>query len=216
MSGTITISSSYGANGDPVGHEVARRLGVEFYDRAIPVAVARELSIEPDEAIAKDWRAPGRMERVLAAMVSSSTQFVVTDAQAEQYSNPDLFRETTESVLRRIADGEGGVVLGRASMVVLGGRPDVLCVRLDGPPEARIRQVVERGVADEATARKEQKATDDARDAYGRVFYRVSQDDSKLYHLMIDSTELSFDACVDLILRAAEDRLGLKAPATRA
>ena len=210
MSGTITISSTYGANGDAVGREVARRLGVQFFDRAIPVAVARRLAVDPDEAIAKDWHAPGRMERVLTAMVDSSTQFGLMDAQAEVYSNPDVFRQATETVIRQIADGEGGVILGRASMVVLARRPDVLCVRLDGPVEERIRQVVLRGTSDEATARREQKVTDEARESYGRTFYRVAQDDPSLYHVMLDSTVLSLPACVDVVLRTAADRLGLK------
>jgi len=209
MAGTITISSSYGANGDGIGREVAQRLGLQFFDRAIPVAVARELAIEPDEAIAKDWKAPGRMERVLSAMMTGSTQFGLLDAQAEITSNPDVFRQATELVIRQIADGDGGVILGRASMVVLRGRPDVLCVRLDGPTEARISRVVQRGNADEATARREQKVTDDAREAYGRTFYRVTQNDATLYHVILDSTVLSHEACVDVVLRTADDRLGL-------
>ena len=209
MAGTITISSSYGADGDALGREVAQRLGVQFFDRAIPVAVARTLAVDPDEAIAKDWRAPGRIERVLTAMMSSSTQFGLLDGQAEIYSNPDVFRQTTETVMRQIADGDGGVILGRASMVVLRNRPDVLCIRLDGPVEGRIRHVVQRGLADEATARREQKVTDDARDAYGRTFYRARQDDPSLYHVMLDSTALSHETCVGIVLKAAADRLGL-------
>jgi hypothetical protein len=54
-------------------------------------------------------------------------------------------------------------------MVMLGGRPDVLCVRLDGPVEARIAQVVAQGV-DEASARQGQQEADSAREAYARVF----------------------------------------------
>jgi cytidylate kinase len=149
------------------------------------------------------------MERVLNAMMSSSTQFGLIDPEAEAYSNPDVFRMATEAVIRQIADGAGGVILGRASMVVLKDRPDVLCVRLDGPAEARIRQVVARSQADEAQVRKEQKDTDDARESYGRTFYRVTQNDPMLYHLIIDSTVFSLDTCIDLVLRAASDRLGM-------
>ena len=210
MAGTITISSSYGASGDRVGHEVARRLGIHFYDRAIPVAVARELAIDPGEAIAKDWRAPSRMERFLRAMTTSSPEFGLGDTASSASSNFDQFRQATEIVVRQIADGDGGVVLGRASMVILAGRPDVLCVRLDGPVEARIRHVVEREFADEPTARREQRETDDARESYGRIFYSIRQDDPRLYHVVLDPTVLSADACVDIVLRAASDRLRLE------
>jgi cytidylate kinase len=96
-------------------------------------------------------------------------------------------------------------------MVVLGGRPDVLCVRLDGPVEARIAQVVAHGV-DEASARQGQREVDDAREAYARVFFNVRQDDPHLYHLILDSTVTSIEACVDIIVRAAQDRFGSAPP----
>lgn len=211
MAGTIAISSSYGALGDPIGREVARQLGVEFFDRLIPIAVARELAVEPEEAIAKDWQAPGRMARVLAALASISVSDMAADVLSDAHTNPDAFRRATESVLRQIADGPGGVILGRASMVVLADRPDVLSVRLDGPAQARIRQAARRSGIDEEAARKDQKETDSARSAYMHAFYRQSQDNPRLYHVVLDSTALSFETCVEVILCAARDRLGIVA-----
>ncbi len=95
-------------------------------------------------------------------------------------------------------------------MVALGKRPDVLCVRLDGPAEDRIAQVVAQGV-DESEARRGQREVDKARDTYARVFFGARQNDSGLYHLVLDSTALSVDACVDIIVRAAADRFGTSA-----
>ena len=96
-------------------------------------------------------------------------------------------------------------------MVVLGGRPGVLCVRLDGPVEARIAQVMAQGV-DEASARQGQRDVDSAREAYARVFFNARQDDPRLYHLILDSTVLSAEACTGIIVRAAQDRFGSAAP----
>jgi cytidylate kinase len=211
MAGTITISASYGAEGAPIGREIAQLLGVEFFDRAIPVAVAQKLAVEPEEAISKDWHAPKRMERVLAALASTSMPYIGMDAHSELFANPDAFRQATEAVLRQIADGAGGVILGRASMVVLEKRPDVLSVRLDGPTAARIRRGIESRDIDEAAARKEQKETDTARESYLQTFYGRSQSDVSLYQVVLDSTVLSHQACIDIILRAAQDRLGLTA-----
>lgn len=109
-------------------------------------------------------------------------------------------------MLRNVADTTGAVILGRAGMVVLGGRDDVLCVRLDGPLEARIAQAVADG-SDEATARETQKDVDDARERYASLFYKVRQDDPRLYHLIIDSTALPVDACTDVIITAAKARI---------
>jgi Cytidylate kinase-like family len=120
---------------------------------------------------------------------------------------PEKFGSASKAELQRIADSTGGVILGRAGMVVLGDRPDVLCVRLDGPVEARIAQVVALGI-DEERARQGQRDVDGAREAYARVFFNARQDDPRWYHVMLDSTVLSVEACVDIIVRAAQDRLG--------
>lgn len=119
----------------------------------------------------------------------------------------DAFRRATESILQRVADTTGAVFLGRAGMVVLGGRADVLCVRLDGPIEARIAQAVADG-ADPAIASDAQRDVDGARNDYASFFYRQRQDDARLYHLIIDSTALPVDACVDIIDTAARAHLG--------
>lgn len=211
MAGTITISASYGADGAVIGREIARILGVEFFDRAIPVAVAQKLAVDPEEAISKDWHAPKRMERVLAALASTSMPYIGMDAHSELFANPDAFRQATEAVLRQIADGDGGVILGRASMMVLEKRPDVLSVRLDGPVAARVREGAKARNIDEVEARKEQKETDAARESYLQTFYGRSQSDVSLYQVILDSTSLTREACIDIILRAARDRFGLRA-----
>jgi len=205
--GTITISSSFGAGGAHIGPAVAAELDLKFYDRAIPVAVARELHIDQDQAIALDSKAPGRIERLLTALSTASLPIGVPEMPGDLMSSPNRFKDATERVLHQIADGDGGVILGRAAMVVLAHRPDVLSVRLTGPAEARIAKAIASG-EDEAAARAEQKSTDAARDAYAQAFYGVKQRDSSLYQLLIDTTALSDDASVKIIVEAARDRLG--------
>jgi cytidylate kinase len=206
--GTITISSSFGAGGAYIGPAVAKSLGLKFYDRAIPVAVARELQIDQDEAIAFDSKAPGRLERLLAALANVSMPVVIAEMPGDPAMTPIRFKDATEAFLHQIADGEGGVILGRSAMVVLADCPDVLSVRLSGPAEARIAQTVEREGRDEATVRAEQKATDSARESYSQAFYGVRQSDAKLYDLVIDSTVFSHEACAEMIVTAARDRFG--------
>ncbi|MHB8244651.1 MAG: cytidylate kinase family protein [Acidimicrobiales bacterium] len=48
----MTISGSYGAGGGVVAPRVAERLGVTFWDRAIPASVAADLAERPEEVLA--------------------------------------------------------------------------------------------------------------------------------------------------------------------
>lgn len=202
--GSVTISASYGAHGDRVGHAVAERLGLSFLDRAIPNAVARQLQLSDQSAETLDERAPSRWERIFGSL-SGLDAYGPTGQLHRPIESMESFRLATETVLRQIADSTGAVILGRAAMVVLKGRADVLRVRLDGPLDARIAQVVASGI-DETTARETQKQVDSAREHYAGFFYNVRQDDVRHYHLFIDSTAVSPEDCTDIIVKAAQSR----------
>ena len=97
------------------------------------------------------------------------------------------YREQTERVLEEIADGAGGVVLGRAGALVLGDRPDALHVRLDGPRDRRLKAAVARSGRSADEVRREMEANDRTREAYVRHFYRCDPGSAQHYHLVVDS-----------------------------
>jgi cytidylate kinase len=103
------------------------------------------------------------------------------------------------------------VILGRAAAVVLADLRGALHVRLDGPAERRLAQAVELEGVERATAERHMRETDRAREAYVQQFYGADARDPALYHVVIDSTALPLDACVELIALAAtarSDRVG--------
>ena len=116
------------------------------------------------------------------------------------------YRQQTERVLEEIAAGAGGVVLGRAGAMVLGERPDVLHVRLDGPRERRLAAAVERSGRPLEEVRREMEANDRTREAYVRHFYRCDPEAARHYHLVVDSTALPVETVVDLVVTAARAR----------
>jgi cytidylate kinase len=116
------------------------------------------------------------------------------------------YRQQTERVLIEIAEGAGGVVLGRAAALVLGQRAGALHVRLDGPEERRLEAAVARSGRPWDDVRREMEVMDRTREAYVRHFYRCDPRSAKHYHLVIDSTAMSVGAVVDLIVTAAGDR----------
>jgi hypothetical protein len=208
--GVVTLSAPYGAGGSIIGPEVARRLDLPFLDRAIPVEVARRLAVPLEEALAHDERLRGWLGRLIALTARLPTLTGPTPAPPpEAFDLEASFKAQTESVIRHLAETTGGVILGRGAVVVLAGHPGALHVRLDGPVEGRIRQAMRLEGVDEKTARERRRQTDIAREAAFRHFYGRSPADAALYHLILDSTALPLDACVDLIVRAAQARAAL-------
>jgi cytidylate kinase len=201
----ITLSAPYGAGGSQVGPAVAERLQVPFLDRAIPTGVAEKLAMPLDEALDRDEAVGASMARMTVWLGHVGQAFgapAVLPDEAEE----GAYRRATEQVILEHANGPGAVILGRAGAAVLRGHPGALHVRLDGPVDARIRQGMEVERVDRETAERHISETDRARETYVQHFYRVDARDPALYHLVIDSTVIPLDACVDMIVAAAEAR----------
>lgn len=207
--GTVTIAATYGAGGSVIAPEVAKRLGLRFIDRAIPVSMAEEMHEPLEAALAEDSDHTPQVALILDRVLATSGLFVGVTASPEQRGAlPEV--AATEQTLRRIADTTGAVILGRAGVFALKGVPGVLHVRLDGDVNARRRVAAARAGVDIAAATRAQERTDRARLAYVQHFYprAGAWNDLRHYHLVLDGTTLSHDACVDIIVRAAKDLFG--------
>ncbi len=196
----VTISASYGAGGSQIGPALAKRLGVEFLDRAIPTRVADRLQVPIDDALAHDESlgdAIGRFVSSFALLPELAGAMV----QAGVLGGEDYRRET-ERLIREHVDS-GAVILGRAAAVILRDEPSALHVRLDGPPERRVENAMKLESLDRADAERLRKSGDRAREGYVRHFYGCDARDPALYHLVIDSTALPASTVVEVIAAAA-------------
>ena len=195
----VTISAAYGAGGSRVGPVLARRLGVEFLDRAIPTQVADRLHVALEDALAHDEALGDAIGR-LASSFALLPELAGAMVQAGVLAGEDYRRET-ERLIREHRAG-GAVILGRAGAVILRDDPSALHVRLDGPPERRIEQAMELEGLSREDAERLRRDGDRAREAYVRHFYGCDARDPALYHLVIDSTALPVDTVVEIIAAA--------------
>jgi cytidylate kinase len=214
--GTVTIAATYGAGGSIIGPAVAERLGLPFVDRAIPTAIVGRIHEPLVSALADDSAAGSNVGRLLNSVLSYTGLFAGVPIDAEQLGvAPEVAQ--TEVAIRALATAGGAVILGRAGVFVLKERNDVFHVRLDGDVEARCRAAMAHEGLDHRAAAKMLQATDQARRAYVAHFYprAGSWDDPRHYHMVLDSTALSSDVCVELIVRGARDLFSRSEAATR-
>lgn len=200
----VTVSAAYGAGGSRLGPRLAEELGVAFVDRVIPSAVAERLSVPMTQAIARDDSVRSALERLLLRLAPAAQAMGATPVPADVHDDRTYLQATEDAILEHCAGGAVG--LGRAAAVVLRDSPRALHVRLDGPPAARAEQAARIEGVDLETAKRRMAETDRAREAYVRYFYGVDARDPALYHLVLDSTALAAELCVDLIARAARAR----------
>jgi cytidylate kinase len=204
--GTVTIAATYGCGGSVIGPAVAKKLGLPFVDRAIPPALAAKIHEPLVAALADDSEERSAVGRLLNSALGHTALFAGVPRTFEELGvSADVAQ--TEEAIRHTASAGGAVILGRGGVYVLKSRPGVLHVRLDAPVEARRQAAMARDGLDYKTAARMQQATDYARRAYISHFYprEGAWEDPRHYHLVLDSTAISLDACVEIITKAAED-----------
>ncbi|HEX6538509.1 MAG TPA: cytidylate kinase-like family protein [Candidatus Dormibacteraeota bacterium] len=199
----VTISASFGALGSEIAPQVAERLGVPFVDRAIPMRVAELLHVPLGAALEHDDNIESGVARIIAGAVDAIPQYgIEPPPPAEHQPTEESIREATSTVLHEMAATTGGVFLGRGGMVVLRDQPQALHVRLDGSEAGRLSQAIAHGVPKDSVHRLLWQ-TDHAREAYMHTLYDVDLHDPRLYHLVLDTTRVPADTCVDAIVSAA-------------
>jgi cytidylate kinase len=183
----VAISSPYGAGGSRIAPALAKRLGVPFLDRPAGTEPEPEKGglLSRLGSIGLAWGTPAGME-------------------LEDLVPGDARRREIEDELRALQAQGGGVILGRAAAVLLREDPRVLRVLLTGPPDRRIEQGMAIEGIDRETAARRLEQTDRARMAYHQTLYCVDPRKPELYHLMVDSTALELDVCVELIAAAVD------------
>jgi cytidylate kinase len=202
----VTISAGYGAGGSVIAPQVAQQLSMPLLDRTISSHVAEQLKVSVPEAESGAIRR-SLSDRFFAVLAPLAEGIGTSGGDADRLwtaSSPDgapLFRMQAETVMRK-ALASGAVILGRAGAAAFREEAGVLRVRLFGPADARIAQATKIEAVDEQVARQRLPEVDAARAQYVRRLYGADIDDPALYHLQIDSTVLSPDACAALITAA--------------
>jgi cytidylate kinase len=204
----VTLAALHGAGGSVVGPRVAERLGVEFFDRAIPSAIAERAGLTEQAVGVVDDRPRRRVDRLVSNLARVTDAGTATGRPVERVDLEERrLRGEIEEFLAR-ASRTGGVVLGRGGAVVLASVPAALHVYLGGPREGRVAQVMEAEGVDRPTAARLVRAHDRARREYVQDVYGVDGDDPALYHVVLDAVALGVDGCVALIVLASNYRTG--------
>jgi cytidylate kinase len=198
----VTVSASYGAGGSRVAPALAERLDVPFLGRPpLPEQGDGPECDAGDEGIGASGA--GLLSRMVSIAVSWGTPPGLT---AEELLPGETRRRELEAEVLAFAQQGAGVILGRAAVVVLRDDPRALHVLLDGPVEARTRQAMAIEGIDRPTAARRLTRVDRFRRAYVEDLYGVSVREPGVFHLVLDSTVLALDDCVEIIAAAAAAR----------
>ena len=196
----ITIGREYGSGGHEIGAEVAKRLGIAFYDRQIITLAAEKSGLSHEYIEQNEQRSKSSFIQNLAASSAYTNGFFSTQYMPLSES---IFISQAQ-VIRDIASKESAVIVGRCSDYILAGRPNTINVFIHAPMEVRIARIMKLQNIDEATAMKLIATSDKER---GNHYFRYTDrkwGKAQNYDLSINSSLLGINRTVEMLISLAQ------------
>jgi len=191
----ITIAREYGSGGHALGEEVARRLGLSFFDGALIRLTAAKVGFTRDYIRKNEQQI---VNRFLYELYAQNYAYAPTELPPRDA----LFLAQTK-IIRDIAATRGGVIVGRCSNFILKGRPHTLNVFLHADINDRRERVIKNyGVAPE-DADAEIARMDGERRNHCRYYTGEDWGLAKNYDLSLDTSLMGLSVAVDAIVDAA-------------
>jgi cytidylate kinase len=145
-----------------------------------------------------DHGLPAYLAKVLREDRASQLEDFMADALGVHPPSAVLLQHITETVLKLAVDGNV-ILIGRGGNMVTAKLPHVLHVRLVAPLEQRIEHCVEALHMTREQAAKFCSAEDHARQRYFKQYFNASIDNPLLYHLIINTGQVSYDEAARII-----------------
>ena len=190
----ITISREFGSGGRFIGEEVAKKLGIAYYDKNIINEIAEKSGLSPEYIQENSELSP---KKGLFAYALAGRD--ITGKSVE-----DMVYEAQRQVILELADKEPCVIIGRNADYILKDRDDVLNVFIHGDaPEKtqRIRQIYH---VSEKDAAKMMADTDKRRMANYNFYTNQKWGKASNYTLCLNSSQLGYDRCAYFMIRCAQ------------
>ena len=190
----ITISREFGSGGRFIGEEVAKKLGIAYYDKNIINEIAEKSGLSPEYIQENAELSP---KKGLFAYAFAGRD--ITGKSVE-----DMVYEAQRQVILELADKEPCVIIGRNADYILKDRDDVLNVFIHGDaPEKtqRIRQIYH---VSEKDAAKMMADTDKRRMANYNFYTNQKWGKASNYTLCLNSSQLGYDRCAYFMIRCAQ------------
>ena len=187
----ITISREFGSGGRFIGEEVAKQLGIKYYDKDIIAQIAEQSGFSPEYITEKAELSP---KKGLFAYAFSGRD--VTGKSIE-----DMVYEAQRKVILEIAEKESCVIIGRNADFILKDRDDVLNVFIYGDMPEKLARICKLYHVPEEKAEKMMADIDKRRMTNYRFYTDQKWGMAKNYTLSLNSSELGYDLCEKIIMK---------------
>ena len=197
----ITISREYGSGGRQIGYMTAKKLGMEFYDKELIDAAAKEIGFPPDLIADREQR----LTNSLLYNFAMGTLYGMSHPREPKISELPLTEQIFVAQKKAIVEASkkgSCVFIGRCADYILKSRPDVLRVFIYADREIRKRRAVEAYGVLQENIDEFLYQSDKRRRIHYENFTNQKWGSRENYDLMLNSGELGLEKCVEILCEA--------------
>ena len=190
----ITISREFGSGGRFIGEEVAKKLGIAYYDKNIIGQIAEKSGLSPEYIQENAELSP---KKGLFAYAFSGRD--ITGKSVE-----DMVYEAQRNIILELAEKEPCVIIGRNADYILKDRDDVLNVFIHGEMPEKIKRITGLYNVKEKEAVKTMADTDKRRRTNYNFYTDQNWGKASNYTLCLNSSQLGYDRCEMIIMECVK------------
>jgi len=210
----VCISRTTAAGGEDVGQAVAQQLGFRYVDEQIIRRAAQQAQVDPTLVAKTESRQP-LLQRLLEKMpqgakLATGVTFatgVPVDAFVPSHAGArtdaaDL-RAMIQAAIHEVAGIGQAVIVAHAASMALASSEGVLRVLVTASTQTRIARVAEFERIIRSEAERRIATSDRERREYFQRFYKLEEEQSTHYDLVINTDALTTAQAVTVVLAAA-------------
>ena len=186
----ITISREFGSGGRFIGEEVAKKLGIAYYDKNVINEIAEESGLSPEYIQENAELSP---KKGLFAYAFAGRD--ITGKSVE-----DMVHKAQRRVILDLTEKESCVIIGRNADYILKDRNDVLNVFIHGDMPEKIQRIIRLYNVEEKEAVKMIADTDKRRMTNYNFYTDQKWGKASNYTLCLNSSQLGYDRCEKIIM----------------
>lgn len=186
----ITTSREFGSGGRFIGEEVAKQLGIKYYDKDIIAQIAEQSGFSAEYIEEKAELSP---KKGLLAYAFAGRD--ITGKSVE-----DMVYEAQRKVILEIAEKESCVIIGRNADFILKDKDNVLNIFIHGDMPEKVARICKLYNVTEEEAEKMMADIDKRRMTNYRFYTDQKWGMAKNYTLSLNSSELGYDLCEKIIM----------------
>ena len=190
----ITISREFGSGGRFIGEEIAKKLGIAYYDKNIISQIAEKSGLSPEYIQENAELSP---KKGLFAYAFAGRD--ITGRSVE-----DMVYQAQRKVILDLVRKEPCVIIGRNADYILKDRDDILNVFIHGDMPEKIQRISQLYRVTEQEAVKMMADTDKRRMTNYNFYTDQKWGKASNYTLSLNSSQLGYDRCEAIIMECVK------------